>query len=78
METLSLRIPKTLASKLSATARRRGQAKSALVREVLEEYFGRESSSAGAFYDSIADLVGCVEGPPDLSTNPKYLEGYGK
>ena len=21
--------------------------------------------------------IGCFEGPPDLSTNPKYLEGFG-
>jgi hypothetical protein len=24
------------------------------------------------------DLVGCVEGPGDLSTNPKYMEGFGR
>lgn len=25
------------------------------------------------------DLVGCLEGgPPDLSTNPKYMEGFGE
>jgi len=23
-------------------------------------------------------LVGCVEGPPDLSTNPAYMEGFGE
>ncbi|ACY48836.1 hypothetical protein [Rhodothermus marinus] len=23
-------------------------------------------------------LVGCFEGPEDLSTNPDYLEGYGR
>jgi len=23
-------------------------------------------------------LVGCFEGPSDLSTNPKYMEGFGK
>jgi len=21
--------------------------------------------------------IGCFEGPPDLSTNPKYMEGFG-
>lgn len=24
------------------------------------------------------DLVGCVEGPEDLSTNPEYLQGVGE
>jgi len=27
--------------------------------------------------DVSRDLVGCVEGPGDLSTNPKYMEGFG-
>jgi hypothetical protein len=27
--------------------------------------------------DISRDLVGCVEGPGDLSTNPKYMEGFG-
>jgi hypothetical protein len=26
-----------------------------------------------------AGLIGCIEdGPSDLSTNPKYMEGFGK
>jgi predicted DNA-binding antitoxin AbrB/MazE fold protein len=26
-----------------------------------------------------AGLIGCIkDGPPDLSTNPKYMEGFGK
>ncbi len=25
-----------------------------------------------------AGLVGCVDGPTDLSTNPKYMEDFGK
>ncbi len=27
--------------------------------------------------DVSRDLVGCVEGPGDLSTNPKYMESFG-
>ena len=23
-------------------------------------------------------LIGCIEGPEDLSTNPKYMEGFGE
>ena len=25
-----------------------------------------------------ADLMGAFDGPGDLSTNPKYMEGYGE
>ncbi|MFB3891383.1 MAG: ribbon-helix-helix protein, CopG family [Phycisphaerae bacterium] len=28
--------------------------------------------------DLAGDLVGCIDGPPDLSTNPKYMEGFGQ
>ena len=28
--------------------------------------------------EAAGDLVGCVEGPDDLSTNPEYMQGFGK
>jgi len=28
--------------------------------------------------DLLADLEGYFDGPPDLSTNPKYMEGFGQ
>ena len=34
------------------------------------ESFGRAAERLG--------LVGCVEGPADLSTNPGYMEGFGE
>ena len=36
---------------------------------------GQESFSQAA---ERLGLVGCVEGPSDLSTNPAYLEGFGE
>ncbi|HEY4233070.1 MAG TPA: hypothetical protein VGM76_06575 [Lacipirellulaceae bacterium] len=39
---------------------------------------GTDSESA---YDSLArsGFIGCIKGgPPDLSTNPKYMEGFGE
>jgi hypothetical protein len=32
----------------------------------------------GSLYDRIKHLCGVISGPGDLSTNPKYMEGYGK
>ena len=32
----------------------------------------------GFFLDGIEDIVGAGEGPPDLATNPKYMEGFGR
>ena len=47
-----------------------------MVRAALEEYLnGERPVSAG---ELAGDLVGSGEGPGDLSTNPKYLEGFGR
>jgi hypothetical protein len=32
----------------------------------------------GSFLDGIEELVGSISGPPDLSTNPAYLEDLGQ
>ena len=31
----------------------------------------------GSFLDGVEDLIGSVEGPGDLSSNPEHLKGYG-
>lgn len=43
---------------------------------------GSDRSDDGSTFFEILDevgLIGCVKGAPsDLSTNPKYMEGFGK
>ena len=43
---------------------------------------GRALSEEGATFFEVLNevgLIGCVKGgPPDLSTNPKHMEGFGK
>ena len=79
MKTLSLKLPETLDSRLTAAARQRGQSRSAVVREALEALLsddnaGREHSCL----DLAADLAGCVIGPGDLSVNPEHWRDYGR
>lgn len=38
----------------------------------------RRKPTPGSALELAGDLVGSVEGPRDLSTNPKYLEGFGQ
>ena len=64
MKSLSLRLPNSLASKLSAAARKRRASKSVVVREALEAYLSNPFSLHG--------------GPGDLSHNPKHMEGFGQ
>lgn len=68
-------------------AERKGVSPEAAVRAAIEQ--GLEAASVdgdeadvevqpGSFLDGIEHLAGSVEGPSDLSTNPKHMEGYGR
>lgn len=35
------------------------------------------SQEAVSVFEAAGDLIGCVEGPSDLSTNQRYRSGYG-
>jgi hypothetical protein len=79
MKTISLKLPEALDSKLSAAAHRLKRTKSAVVREALENYLDESTPAKGvSCLDLAADLCGCFDGPTDLATNKKYLEGYGR
>ncbi|SMO75907.1 hypothetical protein [Gracilimonas mengyeensis] len=47
-----------------------------LVNEEVVEY--KIEPTPGSLLDRAKHLVGSVEGPGDLSTNPKYMEDFGK
>lgn len=80
MKTVTVKLPASLNARLNRAAKQRGQTKSDVVREALETALNgsgdvRRRRSA---LELAGDLVGCIEGPGDLSTNPKYLDGFGK
>jgi hypothetical protein len=76
MKTLTLRIQDSLDLWLSREANRLGRTKSAIVREALvRANKGRKKVS---LHDRMKGVCGIVKGPRDLSTNPKYLEGFGE
>ena len=80
MKTISLKLSTRLSAKLDRAAKQRGQSKSEVVRAALEQFFNGPQAAARPLsaLELAGDLVGCAEGPADLSTNPKYMEGYGK
>jgi len=78
MKTVSLKLTEGLERKLATKARKRGTTKSDLIRQALRVYFASEDDpTPGSCLDLAADLFGCVEGPPDLSSNKERLEGFG-
>ena len=76
MPTVTVKMPPALHSRLEAEAARRRTPKSAILREA---FAARQAGApAGSFYERAKHLIGAASGPGDLSTNPKYMAGYGK
>jgi hypothetical protein len=78
METVSLKLPRTLRAKLDRAAKLRGQSKSQIVRAALEQFLDGAAVPPGSALEAVQPWIGCVEGPGDLSANPKYIKGFGK
>jgi metal-responsive CopG/Arc/MetJ family transcriptional regulator len=79
MRSLSLKLPDELHSRLVHVSRERGTAKSEVVRAALEAYFAdKRRGSEISCAELAGDLVGSVEGPDDLASHPKHLQGYGR
>jgi plasmid stability protein len=80
MRKIVVKVPEALDDKLALQARRTRRTKNALVVSILRAALkqnGRGQDAKSAF-EAGRDLWGSIEGPGDLSHNPKYLVGYGK
>ncbi len=79
MKTVSLKLPDPLFMTLSRMAAKKGESRSALIREAVETFVMKESSGTKAScLDMAKDLAGCIGGPEDLSFNKDRLRGYGE
>lgn len=79
MNTVSLKVPDSLAAAITETARRKGVSKSALIREALTVYLRtQKTDQSGSALSQLADLQGILCGPEDLSVNRDYLEKFGR
>jgi Arc/MetJ-type ribon-helix-helix transcriptional regulator len=91
MNTISLKLPEQLLSRLERESRARRTTKSSVVRECLEKQLPEKAPLAGlpklppgeSFYDKALPILKKAwarrgRGARDLATNPKYMEGFGK
>jgi hypothetical protein len=80
IETLSIRLSKSERIALRTAARRSKISQGQLVRQALRAYgVAPKDQPKPSAYDLVKDLIGRQSGaPPDLSTNPKYMEGFGR
>jgi predicted DNA-binding protein len=77
---VTFRIDESLHDRLAFAAKSTGKTESDVVREAMVDYLDRNQGEVTA-YDLFkeAGSIGCYRGgPKDLSTNPKYLEGFGR
>ena len=78
MNTLTLKVPELLNTKLDKYAKKRGLSKSEIVRIALLDYLSKDDTLLkGSFLDQSEDLAGSIEAPADISSNKDYLKGYG-
>lgn len=79
MNTVSVKLPLALALELAAAAKKQGLSRSEFIRAAIRERLAHlQESKKGSVVDVAGDLVGCLDGPSDLSTNKKYLRGFGQ
>ncbi len=80
MERINVRVESPLRQKLEIEAKKKGVSPSAIVRQALEEHFGRQAEPENCL--QLAErlgILGSIKGlPADLTTNPEYMEGFGR
>lgn len=81
MSTLTIKISPDLEQALLQTSEQAHLSKSEVVRRAIVAYINQRKTVAPfvSALDQAGDLVGCFSGAPaDLSSNPRYLDGFGK
>ena len=79
MNTISLKVPETLAIRLEDAARQKGVSKSVLIRNALEAYLQTDGAEHHeSALSRAADLVGVLPGSEGLSVNKDYLRNFGR
>lgn len=80
MRVITFKADEELAERLDALADEQHTSRSELIRHAIEQYVESEErvAEAPSAYEALKDVIGSVEGPEDLATNPKHMEGYGE
>ena len=80
MKTVSVKLNDAVANQLHLTAKRMRASKSVVVQKALKAFLSAngQNHDTGTCADLAGNLLGSLEGPGDLSFNPKHMEGFGK
>lgn len=74
---LNARLDATLSDRLARAKKRSGKTVTQLVHEALEAYCEKSEREASSAYQTLEELglIGCADGPSDLSANYKAMLG---
>ena len=76
---ITIRISPHLRRRLEEEASMNGKRESDVVREALEKHLAQAGRETCYDLARKLGLIGCLKkAPPDLSTNRKYFEGFGR
>jgi predicted DNA-binding protein len=77
---ISIRLTADLRRRIEAAAAKSGKRESVIIREALERQLAPARPAQSAYDIAVkAGIIGIARGnPPDLSTNPRHLEGFGE
>jgi hypothetical protein len=78
MKTVTVKMPEAMFQRLHREAAAVRETASEYVRQAVKRRLEQQPAPGTTLYDRIKHLIGSAEGPADLSTNPKYMEGYGE
>jgi len=76
MPTVTVKMSAEQFARLERIARERRIPKATVLRESFDRVAGQPVP--GSMCELIGDLIGSVKGPGDLTSNPKYMEHFGK
>lgn len=76
---LTVRLSPELHEEVDALSQSTGKSESELVREAIQDYCEKHGAALSCHDIALkAGLIGCAKDlPADLSTNPRYMEGFG-
>ena len=79
MKALSIKIPDPMFHDLAERAKTSASSQSEIIRSALAAYLqtGAQPATASCA-DRAQRWTGLMQGPKDLSTNPKHLDGFGE
>jgi plasmid stability protein len=81
MQSMSLRLPDPLFNQLLTRAKANAMSQTDVVREALSQYLSSPNTPANLpvnAYEAGKKWIGMFDGPQDLSSNVKHMEGFGQ